>query len=155
MTKNDQCKASGFSVWYWLNKYYIIKSLEDFMVLKRKKRWVIFPPWQPLSFLDKQLEKEKQTLSESESHLSVSKKSDTQPTEQLQNDSCSDHNPMVWLSVAVHTVSGTRFHTICMIRLIGLVWKQSCGFSPATSAWNEIRKWWQETSSSSSNAQNN
>lgn len=34
-----------------------------------------------------------------------------------------DHKAMVWLSVAVHTVSGAHFHTICMIRLIGLVWK--------------------------------
>lgn len=35
----------------------------------------------------------------------------------------SDHNAMLLLSVAVHTVTGAHFHTICMIRLIGLVWK--------------------------------
>lgn len=30
---------------------------------------------------------------------------------------------MVWLSEVVHTVSGAHFHMICMIPLIGLVWK--------------------------------
>lgn len=34
---------------------------------------------------------------------------------------------VVWLSVAPHTVSGAHFHTICMIRLIGLVWKHVRG----------------------------
>lgn len=37
------------------------------------------------------------------------------------------HKAMVWLSVAVHTVSGAHFHMICMIRLIGLVWKHFRG----------------------------
>lgn len=77
----------------------------------------------------------KQTLAEYESYQSVSKPPPTPPPPrhrihrvgELKRMQATLDNAVVWLSVAPHTVSGAHFHTICMIRLIGLVWKHFRG----------------------------
>lgn len=75
------------------------------------------------------------------------------PDTKLKRMQATHDKAVVWLSVAPHTVSGAHFHTICMIRLIGLVWKHFRGtvaeFLQPRQLEMRIEKWWNITGSDS------